>query len=254
MVRSAPRHRGARLPTAKSAERYFYLAMACAIAASVLLGFARSVFLRPWFGEFAHAHAPAEPFFYVHGAFFLTWIALFVTQASLVTAGNTALHRKLRAASFVLVPAMVALGTIGGLIAARRPTGFFDVADPPLQFLAKVLLDMVEFGVLAGCAIAWRRAPQVHKRPMLLASIELLEAVIVRWPFPFVTSGPDVAFALKIAFVLPLVGWDVRTLGRLHPVTMWGGTFLIAAAPVYYWISPTPAWHAFAVWATGLLG
>jgi len=242
------------MPSARSAERRFYLAMAIAIAASVVLGFARSVFLRPWFGEFAHAHAPAEPFFYVHGAFFLAWIALFVTQASLVTAGNTALHRKLGAVGFALIPAMVAFGTVGALIAARRPTGFFDVDEPPLQFLAKPLLDMFEFGVLAGCAIAWRRAPQIHKRLMLLASIELLEAVIVRWPFPFVTSGQDVAFALKIAFVLPLVAWDVRALGRLHPATMWGGMFLIAAAPAYYLISPTPAWHAFAVWATGLLG
>ena len=242
------------VPSAKPAERRFYLAMACAIAASVLLGFARSVFLRPWFGEFAHAHAPSEPFFYVHGAFFLTWIALFVTQASLVSAGNTALHRTLGTASFVLVPAMVVLGTIGGLIAARRPTGFFDVSDPPLQFLAKVLLDMFEFGVLAGCAIAWRRAPQIHKRLMLLASIELLEAVIVRWPFSFVTSGPDVAFAMKLAFLVPLVAWDVRTLGRPHPVTMWGGMFLVAAGPAYYLIAPTPAWHAFATWATGLLG
>jgi hypothetical protein len=240
-------------PAAKPAERYFYLAMAAAIAVSVLFGFARSVFLRPWFGEFALAHAPSEPFFYVHGAFFLTWIALFVTQVSLVGAGNTALHRRLGTLSFALVPAMVVLGTIGALIAARRPTGFFDVADPPLQFLAKPLLDMFEFGVLAGCAIAWRRAPQAHKRLMLLASIELLEAVIVRWPVPFVTSGPDVAFTMKLAFLLPLVVWDVRTIGRLHPVTLWGGGFLIAAGPAYYLIAPTGAWHAFAVWATGLL-
>ena len=124
---------------------------------------------------------------------------------------------------------------------------------PPLQFLAKPLLDMVVFGVLALCAIARRGVPQTHKRLMLLATIVLLEAVIVRWPIAFVTSGPDVAFMLKMVFIVPLVGWDFRTLGRLHPATLWGGLFVIAAWPAYYAISATDGWLAFARWSTGLL-
>src|SRR4030095_10120521 len=62
------------MPSVRREERFFYLGMAGAIAASVVLGFSRSVFLRPWFQDYAHAHAPAEPWFYVHGAFFLMWI------------------------------------------------------------------------------------------------------------------------------------------------------------------------------------
>jgi uncharacterized membrane protein SirB2 len=227
--------------------------MAMAIAAAVLLGFARTVFLRPWFHEYSHLHAPVETWFYVHGTFFLLWIALFATQTSLLTAGNPALHRRLGTVGFVLIPTMVFLGTVGALIAARRPTGFFDVADPPLQFLAKPLLDMVVFAVLASCAIASRRVPQTHKRLMLLATISLLEAVIVRWPVAFVTSGPDVAFMLKLVFLVPLVLWDFKTLGRLHPVTLCGGVFIIAAWPAYYAISRTDVWLAFAHWATDLI-
>jgi hypothetical protein len=240
-------------PRANKAERYFYLAMAAAIAATVLLGFARTVFLRPWFGEYAHLHAPVETWFYVHGTFFLSWIALLAAQTSLLTAGNVALHRKLGTFGFVLIPVMVFFGTVGALIAARRPTGFFDVSDPPLQFLAKPLLDMVVFGTLASCAIAKRRVPQTHKRLMLLATISLLEAVIVRWPMAFVTSGPDVAFMLKLLFLVPLAAWDFKTLGRLHPVTLWGGAFVIAAWPAYYAISQTDTWLTFARWATGLI-
>src|SRR5262245_44514106 len=178
------------MPSLRREERFFYLGMATAIAATVVLGFSRSVFLRPWFQDFAHAHAPAEPWFYVHGAVFLLWVGLFATQVALMTTGRPALHRRLGTVSFVLVPVMVFFGTVGALIAARRPTGFFDVADPPLQFLAKPLLDMVMFAVLAGGAIAWRRVSQTHKRLMLLATIVLLEAVIVRFPIAFVTTGP----------------------------------------------------------------
>jgi uncharacterized membrane protein SirB2 len=242
------------VPTAQRAERLFYLSMAVAIAASVLLGFARSVFLRAWFQDYAHAHAPVEPWFYVHGAFFLIWIGLFATQAALMTAGKPALHRKLGAIAFALIPIMAFLGAVGALIAARRPTGFFDVVDPPLKFLAKPLLDIVMFATLAGLAIAKRGTPQTHKRLMLLATIVLLEAVIVRWPFGYVTSGPDVAFVMKTLFIVPLVVWDAWSRGRVHPATLWGGLFVISAGPLYYLISKTDAWLAFARWSTGLLG
>jgi hypothetical protein len=220
----------------------------------VLLGFARTVFLRPWFTEYARLHAPAEAWFYVHGAAFLIWIALLATQASLVSAGNVALHRKLGRIGFVLVPAMLLLGVIGALIAARRPGGFFDVANPPLKFLAKPLIDMVQFGVLAGCGLAWRHIPQTHKRLMLIATIGLLEAVIARWPFSFVTSGPEVAFWMKLLFLIPLLAWDLLTCSRPHPATLWGRLFLVAAAPIYRAVSGTQHWLAFAGWAVGLLG
>jgi hypothetical protein len=239
---------------AKRAQRYFYLGMGAAIAASVVLGFARTVFLRPWFAGFARLHAPVEPWFYVHGAVFLVWIALFVAQTSLMTAGNVRLHRRLGTAGFVIVPLMVLLGTIGSLVAARRPGGFIDVPVPSLQFLAKPLIDMAWFGVLAALALARRNDLQTHKRLMLLANIVLLEAAIVRWPFDLVTSGPDVAFWLKTLFIIPLVIWDFVSRGRVHPATLWGGLFVIAAAPLYNLISGTGAWLAFAQWAVGLLG
>ena len=122
-------------------ERFFYLAMSYAIAAAVLLGFARSVFLRPWFQEYAHQHAPVEPWFYVHGTFFLMWIALFAAQTTLMTAGNPMLHRRLGSFGAVLIPIMLCFGTIGALIAARRPTGFFDVAAGCL-LVADVSVDL----------------------------------------------------------------------------------------------------------------
>jgi hypothetical protein len=49
------------------AERLFYLGLATAITAAVLLGFSRTFFLRPWFPEWARAHGAPEAIFYVHG-------------------------------------------------------------------------------------------------------------------------------------------------------------------------------------------
>jgi uncharacterized membrane protein YozB (DUF420 family) len=170
-----------------SAERSFYSGTALAILAAVLLGFARSFFLRPWFPEHL---APPETFFYVHGAVFTAWFVLLAIQTSLVSLGRTDLHRRLGTVGALLAVAMVAMGTAGALIAARRPGGFVGVNVPPLRFLAIPLFDMVLFSLMVGTAVARRREPQTHKRLMLVASITIVTAAIARWPFAIMDPGP----------------------------------------------------------------
>ena len=112
-----------------SAERRFFTGMALAILATVIVGFSRSFFLRPLFPDWP---SPSETIFYVHGALFTAWIVLLVAQASLVAVGRTELHRKIGPSSAVLAVAMVVLGTLGALIAARRATGV-RLGRPPLE-------------------------------------------------------------------------------------------------------------------------
>ena len=53
-------------------ERRFYMAMILAMIGTVLLGFARSYFLRPLFPGFP---SPPEAFFYdIHGVLFVGWM------------------------------------------------------------------------------------------------------------------------------------------------------------------------------------
>ena len=161
------------------AERRFFTGMALAILATVFVGFSRSFFLRPLFPELP---SPSETIFYVHGVVFTGWIVLFVAQTWLVAGGRTELHRKIGPFGAVLAVAMVVLGTLGALIAARRVTGFVGIPIPPLQFLAIPIFDMILFPTFVWLAIAQRRNPQSHKRWMLLATVNLLTAAIARWP------------------------------------------------------------------------
>src|SRR5512138_989136 len=115
-----------------TAERRFFTLMSLAMLVAVCIGFARSFFLRPLFPQWP---APAEPVFYVHGAFFTAWLVLLVTQALLVATRRVDIHRKLGLAGVVLAVGMVVLGLLGSLVAANRPTGFHGVPVPPLQFL-----------------------------------------------------------------------------------------------------------------------
>jgi uncharacterized membrane protein YozB (DUF420 family) len=234
------------------AERLFYTGMAMAILAAVVLGFARTFFLRPWFP--GHP-APPEPFFMLHGAVFAAWFVLLVVQPSLVAAGRTDLHRRLGMAGAVLAVMMVVVGIKGALLAASRAGGFVGVPIPPLSFMAIPFFDMVIFAVLIGCAIARRQDPQTHKRLMLVGSISLLSAAIARWPFELMaTPSPLVFFGITNAFLLAVVAWDLATRRRLHPATLWGGLLVVVSQPLRLVVSGTEPWLAFARWATGVAG
>ena len=185
---------------------------------------------------------------------FTIWLGLLFTQVSLVRAGNVALHRRLGVAGFAIVPLMVFMGLGGALIAARRPGGFIDIPVPPLHFMVVPVYEVLLFGLFAGLGLAWRRAPQVHKRLMLLASITLVEAAAARWPFEPYISTPPLAFWTQTAFLIPLIGWDLASRKSLHPVTIIGAVLLITEAPLRDLVTQTPQWMAFARWSTGLLG
>jgi uncharacterized membrane protein YozB (DUF420 family) len=233
-----------------SAERRFFTGIALAILATVVVGFSRSFFLRPLFPDWP---SPSETIFYVHGAAFSAWIVLLVAQTSLVAGRRTEVHRKIGPYGAVLAVAMVVLGTIGALVAARRVTGFTQVPIPPLQFLAIPIFDMILFAAFVWLAMAQRGNPQTHKRWMLLATVNLVTAAIARWP-GVLALGPLAFFGLTDLFIGALAIWDFRTRGRLHPVTLWGGLLTIVSQPLRLVVSGTEGWLAFARWATGLLG
>lgn len=233
-----------------SGENRIFVGMALAILAIAFVGFARSFFLQPLFPQWPR---PSETIFYVHGMAFTAWVALLIAQVSLVASGRRDVHRKIGPYGAGLAALMVVLGTLAALIAARRPTGFIGVPVPPLSFLAIPLFGIAEFALFAGLAIAKRRDAQTHKRCMLIGTIVILGAAFAR--FPVVGDyGPPAIFALTDLLMVPLIIWDFRTRGKLHPVTLWGGLLVIALQPLQLMISGTDGWIAFARWATGLLG
>ena len=233
-------------PAAVSAERRFYSGTALAILLAVVVGFSRTFFLRPLFPG---AASPSEAIFYVHGTVATAWLLLFVVQTRLVAMGHTRTHRRVGVFGAVLAALMVVLGAWGALIAASRATGFVGVPVPPLRFLVVPLFDVALFGLFVALAIARRRDLPAHKRWMLLGTINLLPAAIARWPG--VADGGPIAFlALTDLFIVALAVHDLRSRGRLHPVTLWGGLLLIASQPGRLALSGTDAWLAFAQWAT----
>jgi hypothetical protein len=226
-------------------ERLFFTGMAVACLVAVFAGFARTYYLRPYFGT----PAPA-PLLHVHGFVFTSWILLLVVQTTLVAANRTRLHRQLGVAGAVVAALMVILGTLTAIVRARVAELPAD-GPPALAFLTIPLGDMVVFATLVSAAFYFRRHPDMHKRLMLLATIAILPAATARWPLAFIQQvGPLAFFGLADLFIVPLLAYDGVTRGRPHRVTVVGALFLVASHPLRLMIGPTAAWLACARWLT----
>jgi uncharacterized membrane protein YozB (DUF420 family) len=231
--------------TADGGSRHgFYLGIAVVIAITTFVGFAPTFYLK------GSAAAPSlSPLIWAHGLLFTAWIALLVTQVTLVAKDRVDLHRRLGMFGVALAGAMVPVGILTAIYAAllgHVPPG----APPPLVFMAIPLFAMVEFAILAGAAIALRANTQAHKRLMLLATIAILGAAIARLPLPFAGTPPGF-FAIGDLFILACVIHDWRSLGRVHPVYVWGGSLIVVFQPIQLMCMQTGAWMAFAKWLTG---
>jgi hypothetical protein len=233
-----------------TAERRFFTALALAALIVVYVGFARTFFLRPWFPD---APAPTESIFLVHGVVFACWSVLLVLQASLVALGRYDAHRALGIVGAALAAAMVVLGVAGALVAASRSTGFVGLPVPPLQFLIVPIADMALFATFVTLAVWRRHDAQAHKRWMILATVNLLVAAFARWPGVISIPNPLVYMGLADLFIVALVVWDLRTRGRLHRATLWGGLALVVSQPLRLALSGTAAWLAIASWAVSLV-
>jgi hypothetical protein len=224
-------------------RRRFYTGIALAIAVTVFAGFAPTYYLRPWFQS-----TPLGGLVHLHGVVFSAWVLLFAVQSTLISAGRVRLHRRLGVGGAVLAALLVAVGTATAIAGARRAAGPPGV--PPLMFLAVPFFDMVVFTGLAGAGLWYRRRADVHKRLMALATIALLAAPIARLPFGARMVGIPGVFALSDLFIVACIAYDLATLRRVHPATVWGGLAIVISQPLRLAISGTGLWLGFARWLT----
>lgn len=221
-------------------DRRLYILAAIVTPLIVLAGFARTYYLKPFFGT------PDLPSRVVqlHGIVMTAWVLLFITQVSLVATRRTRMHQRLGIAGGVLAALVVVVGVLTALFAAARGAS---PGPPPLAFLVVPLGDMLVFTVLIGLALYYRRKLPVHKRLMLLAAINLLTPAIARIPLSFIVNGGPLAFfGLTDLCLLGFVAYDTFKHRRLHPVFLWGSIFIIVMQPLRLLLAGTSVWMNFA--------
>jgi hypothetical protein len=241
-------------PTARATRRTegrFYICMAIAAMATALAGFAPAIV------DPASRKAPLDWAAGVHGLVFSAWLALFLTQALLVSSRRMAVHRLLGGVGAGLAVSMLLSGYVTTIAMARRGYDLSgDLTGESLDvFMVMVfqLGDLLCFGILVGLAIHFRQRVDAHKRLMLLATVgALMPAALshVIGHSQFLRSfHPSIILIPWTAFLFAGAVHDRVICGRIHPVSLWG------ALAVWMWsniraviIGPSEIWREFANW------
>ena len=176
-------------------DRVFYTGMAILMTLTVFAGFARTYYLRSYFGGPATiSGAPAlSPVLHVHAVLFTSWMLLFIVQTALVAGRQVKLHRQLGVAGVLLSAVMVAVGAMTAVEAAARGAGPGGI--DPLAFLVVPIFDITLFAGFVTAAVVERRNKEAHKRLMLLAFVSIVTAGVARLPY-VLSYGPLLFFGL----------------------------------------------------------
>jgi hypothetical protein len=231
-----------RTPAEKAnAERRFYGRMAIAIFVVIFIGFAPSFYLLQ-IVSFPRPNPPLTAMTMTHGLVFTAWLAIFYAQTRLIAAGRRDIHRKLGVIGFGLAVTMVPIMYLTAMHAIPRGMSpqFIDAvgwAAVPLLAIPPIALMLV---------MGWRHrmTAQTHKRFMLLATLMMLEPGLGRWPiFPPNLAGHVASGIASLAFVIPLILWDRKTIGRLHWATKLGLAAMAFGYFARYLVWHSATWH-----------
>lgn len=204
-------------PDRQRSGHLFYAITSLAILLIVWFGFGPSYYM---------SRPALPPLVHLHALVFTAWVLLFVVQVSLAAGRRIELHRQLGIAGAVLAALLVALGLAASLAAARRnfPAG------PAWEswVLALRLGDMLVFASLVAAGIHFRREPETHKRLMLLATANLLDAAFARWPFDFAQTRAGYFGGIDLIIAASVVH-DLVSRRRVHPANLVGGLWIVAS-------------------------
>lgn len=227
--------------------QYYFVTLAVFYIIVAAIGFTPS-YQAHFAGEF-HIY----PVAHIHGALMTIFLLLFLAQTIFIASGNIALHRKCGKASFFVA----ILVWISMLLATQRPL----VAEvlPVDHFLYDVLLVQLILIILFPIFFIWgitvRRKPEIHKRVMCFLFLLILQVSIdrMRWLPSFNLPkhfGSDVYVYL---LTLPLLVFDLTTIGRIHKTTVLCLTILATAHLGVSVLYGSASWHKFASEATNFI-
>lgn len=238
-------------------ERWFYIGIALMMILLNGLAFAPSLVD----SSTRKVPLPLTALVIAHVAVSVAWLLLFLLQAALVAAGRTGVHRRMGALGAALAVAFVLLGYFTVVEEARRG---FDLSgdigrlpSPPGVDLRAtqvgLLFFFLQFAVLVGAALWYRKRPAVHKRLMLIGLLGALTPtpvahMIGHWIGP--QQWAVFFFPISLAFFLSFaLVHDRVTEGRFHPVSVWASLLVFASSTLFnVAVIGSSTWQQFSAW------
>jgi len=224
-------------------DRWYLTCFALVMIAVTIAGFAPSI-VNP-----SRRLAPVTLLVAVHGVLFFLWLLLFLVQTSLIATRHVDLHRRMGALAVVLLTLLVPLSYVVTVQMVRR--GFDLSGDQmartdPLFGSIFNFVGLIEFALLAGASLAFRRRKEIHKHLMLFANVTLMEVSITHLLGHLGLLSPPAVVAGTAIFLLPVVVWDYLTSHRIRPLTVLLAVCIFLLLPAQGVLGTTAAWHHFA--------
>ena len=246
---TAPCETTPNLRTEHSGNRRFFTSMSLAMIGISITAFMPSI-VHP-----AERHAPLSGLAAAHGIVFLAWLLLLLVQSRLIAHGQVALHRRLGLTSVFVLALMIPLGFATTIAMVRRGfdlSGDLRVDRDPSYEAVFPLCNLLIFALLVIAALLFRQMPQIHKRLMLFANIELMPAPLAHLigHTPSLASLPAAIIMVPISIlVICAVARDWVVTRRIHPLTWWLASLRILSGPLEAGpIGSSAAWHHFVYW------
>ena len=225
----------------RGGRRRFYTLIALTMAVIVVIGFARTFYLRAWFDV-----APLTLRLHLHGVALTLWVVLFVAQARLIEVGRRRLHMSLGIAGVALVAVAIATTYAAAIEAVRLGVERGGIGIDRLY--SNVLL-LTLFGSFVGLGAAFRKRPDTHKAFMLLAMIAAIGPALTR-TFIVVLGLKirDPHLPVESALVLAALIYTWHKRRRLDCVLLVGGALLITTQATRRLVGGSEAWAQIGNW------
>jgi hypothetical protein len=219
----------------------FFLTMALLLLALVFLGFAPTFYLRPVFATIDEPTASRSlpVYLLVHGLAVSSWYLLFAGQAVMIRYRRVALHRLIGWTGIVSACAVVVSGfvVLSRLVPRRLiegqpvPPGLIEGVGPIILFQT---WNLICFLIVVMLAVWFRKRSWLHRRLMLIASIQIIGAALTTnrmFGATLQSLVPDsisvpLILALLLAFALPV--FDYVSARRVYAVSAVGTSILLA--------------------------
>lgn len=234
----------------------FFVWIAVAMLVVIALGFGRSFYLRP-----VYISEPLPTYLIVHGTVLTAWYLLFLVQSVLVNTRRVRLHRGLGVAGIVIAAGVAVTGVMVHLHLIPRLRARGELTDPEalaraVDFALAGVASLFPFVVLVVLALLLRRNGAVHKRLMFWAMVwtigpafsevrplgQMLDPLVAPW-LPY--------FPSDLLWLAAILGYDWKTLRRIHPAT-----WLTFVALAFFYLVATD-WivgnHTLQNWLRGYL-
>jgi hypothetical protein len=247
-------------PRAHSIDRWIFVGMAAWFIIVTLTGFIPDAIGKVAAVK-AGTHPPFPPILHVHAVLMGSFLLLLLAQSVMVATGRGELHKKVGIAAFVLVPALVLVGSI------LAPTIYHTVWNgahygppqvqaalaPVVPQLENILLLQIHAGLLFALYMAMALSARAtnsgfHKRMIFLGTaVPLLASIDRMWWLPTTfPASPMASDGYLLVVLAPLFLWDVIRNRRVHEAYIVWAAIYVPVSLVMYRLWDTPWWHATA--------